>query len=800
MKRLLLLYYIVWLTASHVSAQINGPKESPYVSGDVIVQLTENASIRPLLERAPDHYKMRFGKVISAPMRLSLVHFDHDAVSHDRMIFWLYSQPEVSIAQNNHYVQMRSTVPNDNDFDQQWHHVNNGTSQQGNGTPDADIDSDEAWDITTGGTTAHGDDIVVCLIESANLDHSDLDPNRWFNSAEIPDNGQDDDGNGYIDDYHGWNPVQNNDNYGSGGHGTNCLGMIGAKGNNNSLVVGANWNVKLMVIGDYSISTESNAIEAYTYPLVMRQIWNNTNGASGAFVVATSSSWGIDGGDPNTIPAWCAFYDTMGVYGIINVGATTNQNLNVDLAGDIPTACASNYMLGVGRTDNNDNTAGGYGVTTIELGAPGINVVTTAGSSGTTTTTGTSFSCPLTAGVIGLAYSIPCSDFMDAVKANPQAGADLVLNALLAGVDQKPQLATRFVTGGRLNARGTLDELMAQACSGTICLPPSNISTNNIVSNSADISFTPNGGATGTNLYWRSVGGNWAEVQNITSPHALTNLNGCTEYEYYIQSLCGVDSSSQTSIRTFRTLECGNCIDLAYCSHAASDAFDEWIASFSIDAYTNNSGNDNGYGDFTSAGSISLETNNTYNVIIEPGWAGVLYDEYSRIWIDLNQSGFFEANELVFDQGSASQTTVTGSVTIPASATVGITRMRVQMAYLGQGQLTLPPICDGFMWGEVEDYCLLLWDQSTASLDLKEPTTVTVYPNPTSGQVNFEVTDPSASSIRITDITGRVIREIEVFDELTIVDLGKQSIGTYFYVVSNGQGQVIATDKLVLTK
>ena len=119
----------------------------------------------------------------------------------------------------------------------------------------------------------------------------------------------------------------------------------------------------------------------------------------------------------------------------------------------MPTACGSDYMIGVGRTDHNDNTAGGYGVTTIEFGAPGINVVTTAGTNGTTTTTGTSFSCPLTAGVIGLAYSIPCPSFMQIVKANPQQGADLVLQALLSGTDPKTALANKFVTGRKVECK-----------------------------------------------------------------------------------------------------------------------------------------------------------------------------------------------------------------------------------------------------------------------------------------------------------------------------------------------------------
>ena len=115
--------------------------------------------------------------------------------------------------------------------------------------------------------------------------------------------------------------------------------MIGAKGNNNIAVTGANWDVKLMVLNMGGNLTQANVVSAYTYPLVMRQLWNNSNGTEGAFVVATSASWGIDGANPSSYPLWCQFYDTLGVYGILNVGATTNSNLDVDQAGDMPTAC-----------------------------------------------------------------------------------------------------------------------------------------------------------------------------------------------------------------------------------------------------------------------------------------------------------------------------------------------------------------------------------------------------------------------------------------------------------------------------
>ncbi len=681
-----------------------------FVKGEMLIQFKANQGPRSLIEKAPANYEVEFVKELSKPMRISLLSFDHKEVSHQAFQAWLYSQPEISIADYNYHVQMRSTLPSDPSFTSQWHHVNNGSN---GGIADADIDSDLAWDITTGGTTATNDDIVVCLVEGGggNLDHQDLSPNRWVNINEIPNDNIDNDGNGYTDDFNGWNTGSNNDDYGNSGHGTNCLGMIGAKGNNNIAVTGANWDVKLMVLNMGGNLTQANVVSAYTYPLVMRQLWNNSNGTEGAFVVATSASWGIDGANPASYPLWCQFYDTLGVYGILNVGATTNSNLDVDVAGDMPTACNSDYMIGVGRTDNSDQTAGGYGDQTIELGAPGINVVTTNGTSngasGTTSTTGTSFSCPLTAGVIGLAYSIPCPNFMAIVNSSPQGAADLVLQALLTGTDPKSQLASKFVTGGRLNAKNTLDILMANVCSGTLCLSPSNIATNNIASSSADIQFTAYNSASSSTLYWRAVGStNWTAVSNATSPVSISSLTGCSDYEYYMESVCGTDTSSQTGIQSFSTLGCGNCIDLSYCSSGAANS-EEWIETLSVGTYSFTTGDDAGYGNFTGNTNYTMDLviDSTYNITIDPAWQATLYDEQSQIWIDLNQNGSFDANELLYDQGTPSQTTATGSISIPSTAIPGSTRLRVSMAYIG-GNITLPGSCDQFTYGEVEDYCV----------------------------------------------------------------------------------------------
>jgi PKD repeat protein len=517
--------------------RLNQFDNKPYVAGELLIQTSALGQIKRIIAGLPSTLEATILEEVSQPMRVWLIQFNPYAISHEGMIDVLYRQKEVTLVDYNYYVEMRSTIPDDPQFNgptnQQWHHYNTG---QTGGTVDADIDSDLAWDITTGGTSATGEDIVVCIIEGANLNHNDLNDNKWINPFEIAGNGIDDDGNGYIDDVYGWNPAGNNGTVGYGSnntstsHGTNCAGMMGAVGNNGVGVTGINWNLKIMIVTVGNL-TQANVISSYTYPLIQRQRWNNSNGEQGAFVVATSASWGINNGNPNNYPLWCNFYDTLGKYGIINVGATSNSNVNVDTQGDMPTGCSSRYMVGVGRTDHNDNTAGGYGVNTIDLGAPGINVRTTANSNGYTTTTGTSFSCPLTAGVVALAYSIPCKTFMTIVKSDPQLGADLVLQALWDGVDKKPQLASKFITGGRLNARNTLDELMAVTFN---TMQASFTSEENLLT----VNFTNTSSA--STYQWTFGDGNTSAAANPT--HTYTN-QGMYTICLTLTDACGTTST-----------------------------------------------------------------------------------------------------------------------------------------------------------------------------------------------------------------------------------------------------------------
>jgi len=314
MKKMYLLMLVAVVTIStHMSAQ------EGCVPGQLLVQLHSGESIDKVTDDLSDlngfATQLRKLKALSKSLDIYKLAYD-PSLDFNEMRRAVENHAAVQIAQFNHYVTLRQAIPDDPDFDEQWQHLN--------------VQATDAWDITTGGQTVLEDDIVVCIIEGGNLEHVDLQDNAWVNELEIPDNGIDDDENGYIDDYLGWNVASEDDNgVLQGGHGTSVMGMIGAQGNNTIGVVGINHNVKMMSVAGENIFDEASVIEAYDYPMQMRILYEETGGAKGAFVVSTNASWGIDNGDPNDVPIWCAFYDELGANGILNCGATTNNNATV---------------------------------------------------------------------------------------------------------------------------------------------------------------------------------------------------------------------------------------------------------------------------------------------------------------------------------------------------------------------------------------------------------------------------------------------------------------------------------------
>lgn len=426
-------------------------QETNIVPGNIIVMLGSEPDTTLLAEELKSigghttHFKVV--KTLSKTMHIYLFKFDTTAVNKNTMLYAVKVNHLVKIAQFNHTIEDRNT-PNDPQLGAQWNMNNTG---QNSGTPGADIDALNAWNIATGGLTSTGDTIVVAVIDGGfDITHQDL--NFWKNYDEIPNNSMDDDNNGYIDDFDGWNPSTNNDNLTVLSHGTHISGIIGAKGNNGIGVAGINWNVKIMPICTGG-SVESDVVACYAYVMEQRRTYNQTNGLKGAFVVSSNSSFGVNLGQPAAYPLWCAMYDSLGSVGILNAGATANANSNVDVQGDIPSACPSNWLITVTNTTKTDtkNAIAGYGAVSIDLGAPGTSITSTALSNGYSVLTGTSIAAPHVAGTIALMYAVACSQLMIDYKNDPDGIALMIKDSLLGAVDPIAALSGITVTGGRLN-------------------------------------------------------------------------------------------------------------------------------------------------------------------------------------------------------------------------------------------------------------------------------------------------------------------------------------------------------------
>lgn len=342
----------------------------------------------------------------------------------------LLTNPAVEYAEPD-FIQ-RAVVTNTNDtyYGLQWGLNNTGQSIRGiNGTADADIDMPEAWDILTGNANK-----VVAVIDSGTQwSHPDLDTNIWANTDEIAGNGVDDDGNGYVDDIRGWD-FYNNDNNpdDSDGHGTHTAGTIGAEGNNGQGVTGVMWDCQIMplrFLGPFGGST-SDAVAALDYAV-----------ANGSKV--SNNSWGGGGFSSSLYNAIA----NARASGHIFVAAAGNDGVNTDGSPHYPSSYNLDNIISVAATDNRDGLASfsNYGSSSVDVGAPGVDIASTYSGSGYVWSSGTSMAAPHVAGLVALLQI-----------QNPGWTYAQVIDRIYSTVRPVPSLTGRCATGGVINAYNAL--------------------------------------------------------------------------------------------------------------------------------------------------------------------------------------------------------------------------------------------------------------------------------------------------------------------------------------------------------
>jgi subtilisin family serine protease len=297
--------------------------------------------------------------------------------------------------------------------------------------------------------------IVAIIDNGVNIMHEDLRGNIWRNHSEIPANGIDDDGNGFVDDLHGWNFSNNSSDVtadGSGNwHGTPVNGIIGASCGNSVGACGVCPAVRLMNIvkGD----SVDSYIESLKYVYTMRDLYNQTDGEQGAFVVAVNCSWGLDSLWAADYQDWCAMYDKLGNVGVLCVNSVPNDNIDVDEFGDMPTTCQSDYLITVTNSKKNGDKVydAAYGSVSVDLAAPGDNTYTALNNGGYGHFGGTSAAAPYVSGTVALLYLLPSDNFQQSVKDNPSQTALAVKESIMNGVKKSESFEGITVSGGQLN-------------------------------------------------------------------------------------------------------------------------------------------------------------------------------------------------------------------------------------------------------------------------------------------------------------------------------------------------------------
>ncbi len=344
------------------------------------------------------------------------------------------------------YVLHAHRLPNDRLFGEQWGLHNAG---QYGGKVGADVHATDAWDVTTGAN------VPIAVVDTGvDYTHPDLAPNMWTNPAD-PANGVDDDHNGFVDDVHGADYVDEDASpMDDAGHGSHVAGIIGAKGNNTAGVAGLNWDSKIMALKFLDADGEGNTADAA----------NSIDYAVSHGARVINASWG----GPALSMALYQAVRRAGDKGVVFVAAAGNDGENSDVKPDYPAAFDLPNVISVAATDSTDELVdfSNYGATSVDLAAPGDDIESTVPAdtdpSGYASFSGTSMATPFVSGALGLYLS-----------RFPESTGDQARTAILQSVDKLPSLAGKVATGGRLNIAKALGAPVPQTTTAPDRTPPS---------------------------------------------------------------------------------------------------------------------------------------------------------------------------------------------------------------------------------------------------------------------------------------------------------------------------------------
>lgn len=272
----------------------------------------------------------------------------------------------------------------------------------------------------------------------------------------------------------------------------------------------------------------------------------------------------------------------------------------------------------------------------------------------------------------------------------------------------------------------------------------------NVAQTSVSLSWnaaTDNVGVTGYDVFQGTT-----NLGSVTGTSAnVTGLAPATAYSFKVRAHDAAGNNSSFSNTVNITTQSTS---ISYCASKGNTSSYEWIDLVKLNNLNKSSGNDGGYKDNTNLSANVSYGSNT--IQFSAGFAGSSYKEYWKIWIDYNQNGTFDSNELVVNGSSSSSRTLSGNFSVPTSALAGPTRMRVSMKYNSSQSA-----CETFSYGEVEDYTVIIGSGAapqgiTGGTDLATAQ-MTLYPNPVKTTLNIGLADVTGKDYVIYNVIGQIV-------------------------------------------
>ena len=317
---------------------------------------------------------------------------------------------------------------------------------------------------------------------------------------------------------------------------------------------------------------------------------------------------------------------------------------------------------------------------------------------------------------------------------------------------------------------------------------PTNLAASGTTGSTTNLTWTAstdNVGVTGYDIYQ----GTTLKGSSTTTNYTVTGLTALTAYSFSVKAKDGAGNVSTASNVVNVTTTAAS---LNYCNSQGNSTVDERIGKVVFGTINNTSTGTTGYENYTAI-STNAARGTAYTITITPVWTSTVYSEGYAVFIDYNQDGdFADAGETVWTKATSTAATATGTITIPATATLGTTRLRVSMKYNG-----IPTSCESFSYGQVEDYSInitasgAIVNQEIAAglVETNETARFALYPNPVVDELNVSLADNTGYTFRITNTLGQQVSSGALSGNP--IDVRTLKTGLYVIELNNGAKRIV---------